>query len=197
MTLKLTQPLKWHGGKHYLAAKIIDLMSRHLHYVEPYFGGGAVLLARDPEDERFWLPGHKGVSELVNDIDGRLMNFWRVLQDTGLFARFERIVQAVPFSRPGWDEAHAHDHDDHGTDPVADAVAFFIDVRQSRAANRKGFTAITRSRTRRTMNGNVSEWLGAVEGLGAVHARLKRVLIECQPALEIIMREDTPGRGQL
>ncbi len=67
---KLTQPLKWHGGKHYLAKRIIELMPEHVHYVEPYFGGGAVLLQKDPE----------GVSEVVNDIDGELMSFWDCLR---------------------------------------------------------------------------------------------------------------------
>ena len=38
-------PLKWHGGKYYLASKIVQLMPPHLHYVEPFFGGGAVLFA--------------------------------------------------------------------------------------------------------------------------------------------------------
>lgn len=38
---KLTPPLKWLVGKHYLAKRIIELMPAHLHYVEPYFGGGA------------------------------------------------------------------------------------------------------------------------------------------------------------
>ena len=32
---KLVQPLKWWGGKHYLAKQIIKLMPRHLHYVDP------------------------------------------------------------------------------------------------------------------------------------------------------------------
>ena len=74
-------PLKWHGGKYYLASKIVGLMPSHLHYVEPFFGGGAVLLARDPEDDGLWLFPNKGVSEVVNDINGSLINFWRVLQD--------------------------------------------------------------------------------------------------------------------
>ncbi len=77
---RVTPPLKWHGGKHYLASRIVGLMPRHLHYVEPFFGGGAVLLARDPNDPSLWLPPHKGVSEVVNDINGRLVNFWRVLR---------------------------------------------------------------------------------------------------------------------
>lgn len=53
------------------------------------------------------------------------------------------------------------------------------------------FTAITRNRTRREMNGNVSEWLSTVEGLPEIHARLKRVVIENMHALELIRREDT------
>ena len=50
--LNLVAPLKWHGGKAYLADRIIALMPRHLHYVEPYFGGGQVLFRRDPADPR-------------------------------------------------------------------------------------------------------------------------------------------------
>ena len=93
-------------------------------------------------------------------------------------------------ARPEWERAHGHAY---GRDPVADAVAFFIDARQSRSGLMKGFTPLTRNRTRRQMNGNASEWLGAVEGLPAVHARLRRVVIENLPALDLIRREDTPG----
>jgi DNA adenine methylase len=186
----LTQPLKFFGGKSYLARRIVSLMPPHLHYCEPFAGGLAVLLARDPDDERLWLPGHEGVSEVANDIDGRLTNFWRVLQCPDRFERFRRIVEAIPMSRAEWDKAHAHRY---GSGPVADAVAFFVDCRQSLAGRMKGFTLITRSRTRRQMNGNVSEWLGAVEGLADVHARLRRVLIENMDGVELIKREDTPN----
>jgi DNA adenine methylase len=189
----LTGPLKWHGGKHYLARRIIGLMPRHLHYVEPYAGGLAVLLARDPGDPRLWVgdgSSTRGVSEVVNELDGRLTNFWRVLKEDAPFEQFRRAVEAIPLSRQAWEEPHAHRY---GADPVADAVAFFVDCRQSLAGRMKGFTAVTRGRTRRGINGNVSEWLGAVEGLPAVHARLRRVVIENLPALDLIRREDTPG----
>src|SRR5215813_12851104 len=33
-------PLKWYGGKRYLTNWILKKMPRHLHYCEPYFGGG-------------------------------------------------------------------------------------------------------------------------------------------------------------
>jgi DNA adenine methylase len=187
---KITPPLKWHGGKHYLAGRIVSLMPPHIHYVEPFFGGGAVLFAREPEEPSLFSAPHKGVSEVVNDINGRLINFWRVLQDEEQFRRFRRVVEAVPLAREEWKRAHTHDG---GLDPVADAVAFFVDCRQSLAGRMTAFTPLTRTRTRRQMNGNVSEWLSAVEGLPAVHARLRRVAIENRPALELIRREDGPG----
>src|SRR4051794_29514866 len=91
----MNQPLKWHGGKHYLARKLIALMPPHTHYVEPYAGGLAVLLAK-PCD---------GISEVVNDLNGDLTTFWRVLQDANLFRRFQRRVQAIPFSEQEWQDA--------------------------------------------------------------------------------------------
>ncbi len=193
---RITPPLKWPGGKHYLANKLIDLMPRHVHYVEPFAGGLSVLMHRDPDDETLWLPPHKGVSEVVNDRYGQLMNFWRVVQDPKTFARFRRQVEAIPLSRQSWEEARAWlaSRDLSGEpDPIADAVAFFVRCRQSRSGTMQSFTPLTRSRTRRRMNGNVSEWLGAVEGLPAVHDRLRRVAIENRPAIEVIQREDGPG----
>jgi DNA adenine methylase len=187
-----SKPIKWHGGKHYLAPKIVALMPPHLHYVEPFFGGGAVLFERDPDDARLFVGdvAHlRGVSEVVNDINDRLINFWRVLQDAERFQQFRRTVEAIPLARGEWQKAHDHEY---GQDPVADAVAFFVDARQSRSGLMQGYTPLTRNRTRRQMNGNVSEWLRAVEGLPAIHARLRRVVIENLPALELIKREDTP-----
>jgi DNA adenine methylase len=41
------------------------------------------------------------------------------------------------------------------------------------------------------MNGNDSEWLSSVDGLSDVHSRLRRVLIENMPAIDLVAREDT------
>ena len=82
--------LKTHGGKHYLAQQIVALMPQHMHYVEPYFGGGAVLLLAKP---------HEGISEVANDLNGDLTNFWQVLQDKKGFAEFKRRMEAVPVQR--------------------------------------------------------------------------------------------------
>jgi DNA adenine methylase len=186
-------PLKWHGGKSYLAKRIVELMPRHLHYVEPFAGGLAVLMARDPADPRLWLAdtsSQRGVSEVVNDLDGDLINFWRVLRDEQLFAQFARQANAIPLSRDEWNAAY-YCQPIHGA--LQAAVNFFVCCRQSRSGLRKGFTPLTRNRTRRRMNGNVSEWLSAVEGLPAVHDRLRRVAVENKPAVDLIQEHDEPG----
>lgn len=113
MAVNLTQPLKWHGGKYYLRHWIIGLMPPHLHYVEPFFGGGSVFLARDPNRD-WWATNElrlraaeQGCSEVVNDVHGELTNFWRVLQSPVTFETFRRRVEATPFSEIEFNEAAA------------------------------------------------------------------------------------------
>ena len=43
---KLRSPLKWHGGKSYLARRIIALMPPHKTYVEGFAGGLSILQRR-------------------------------------------------------------------------------------------------------------------------------------------------------
>jgi len=195
--MKITQPLKVHGGKRYLASKIVSLFPQHRHYVEPFAGGAAVLLERDPNDPKLWWPGEKGVSEVLNDISGELMCFWTVLQTDFTFKFFERYLQATPLSRAEYNNAIVKpDGDDdyaaYGGLSVVRALKFFVAARQSLAGRFKGFTSLTRSRLRRGINGNASEWLGAIDGLPQVHARLRPVVLECMDGINLIEREDTP-----
>jgi DNA adenine methylase len=177
---QLTPPLKYHGGKSYLARRILALMPRHTHYCECFAGGLAVLLAKNPA----------GCSEVVNDFDSGLTNFWRVLANDDTFRRFSRIVQAVPFSETEWRDAGDRLDD---PDPVAGAAAFFIRCRQSLAGRMDSFAPLSRTRTRRNMNEQASAWIGAVDGLPAVHARLRQVAILNRPAVEVIRSQDGPG----
>jgi DNA adenine methylase len=180
------------GGKHYLARQIVGLMPRHLHYVEPFAGGLAVLLAKTPQ----------GISEVVNDLHGPLINFWAVLRTPGWFLDFQRRVETTPFSEAVWEEcadfcaAFPLPVPGSNRDDVLDtfdretrvtyAWAFFVCCRMSLAGRMNAFTGVTKTRTRRGMNNEVSAWLRAVEGLPLVHERLKRVLVLHRPALEVI-----------
>ena len=194
MKTKITRPVKWWGGKSYLAPKIIDLMIRHLHYVEPFGGSLAVLLNKDPFDPRHqW--GEKsyehGISEVVNDIYRPLQNFWDVLKHESTFEKFQRIAEATLFSEIEFQRAEHYAFPTQCLDVEA-AVAFFVRCRQSRAGSFEDFAPLSRNRTRRRMNEQASAWLSAVDGLSNVHARLKRVVILCRDALDVIRQQDGP-----
>jgi len=195
----LSTPLKTHGGKRYLAKKIIDLFppkcgnpnkpatndTGYLHYVEPYAGGLSVLLANDPE----------GISEVANDLNKDLSNFWRVLQGKNGFYDLERLCDTTPFSQLEWDDSEVEmmvPIEVGGSTAVVRAWRFFVYCRQSLAGRMKGFSGITRTRTRRGMNNEVSAWLTVIEGLPEVHKRLQRVLVLNKPALTVITGQDGP-----
>jgi DNA adenine methylase len=190
--------IKWHGGKSYLAKEIIALMPPRaknpnkpadddpgwLHYVEPYFGGGAVLFAQDPE----------GISEVVNDIYYELSNFWACMQGRESFDEFSRRSQSIPFSKVEYEGAHAEPpvtFDKLGG-MTALAVNFFIRCRQSMAGRMDSFAPLTLNRTRRGMNEQASAWLNAIEGLPAVHSRLRRVVVLNDEAVKVIRQQDGP-----
>ena len=176
---RVNPPLKWHGGKYYLGPRIVELMPPHQQYVEPFFGGGSVLLSKDPHN----------VGEVVNDLNGHLTNFWRVMQDETLFAQFYRIMQAMPFSETEWRDAHERLA---GTqDPVQQAAAFYVQCRQSFSGRRVCFAAMTKNRLRQGMNEQAAAWMSAVDGMPEVHARLRRVAILNRDALKVIKQFDT------
>ena len=69
MNNNLKAPFPYMGGKSKVAPEIWQRFGNVNCYIEPFFGSGAVLLGR-PED-------HNPRYELVNDLDGWLVNFWR------------------------------------------------------------------------------------------------------------------------
>jgi DNA adenine methylase len=183
----MNSPLKWPGGKHYVARQLVEIMPSHTHYVEPYAGSLAVLLAKPSE----------GISEVVNDLHGDLTTFWRVLQSPSLFCRFRRRVEAIPFSETEWQDAQQALTKPPATSPrsavqVDRAVRFFVLCRQSLAGRCKNFGPISRTRTRRGMNEQAAAWLHCIDGLPEVYARLQRVVILNRPAVEVIRSQDGP-----
>lgn len=79
-------PFGWYGGKFSHLAWLLPLLPKCHHYCEPFGGSGAVLLNRPPSP-----------IETYNDLDGEVVNFFRVLRDEK-----EKLVEAIgltPFSR--------------------------------------------------------------------------------------------------
>lgn len=71
MTQTLKAPFPYFGGKSSVAKDVWQRFGKITNYIEPFFGSGAVLLAR---------PDHIDCLETVNDKDAFVANFWRVVQ---------------------------------------------------------------------------------------------------------------------
>src|SRR5262249_30351644 len=196
---KVKPPVKWHGGKFYLSDWILEKMPPHLHYVEAYFGGGQVFFARDPRDQRLWWTektsdGRKvdGVSEVINDLHGDLMNFYSVLKDPEQFKQLQELLALTLYSEGEWQAAGDLLAGTEGG-PVIRAAALFTRCRQSLSGRMKSFAPTVRTRLRGGRNDGVNSWWTAIEGLPAVHQRLQNAKILNQPALKVLRSEDTPA----
>lgn len=169
----MKSPLCWLGGKYRLARKIARLMPEHHCYCEVFCGAAHVFFARQPSP-----------IEVLNDINGELINFWRQLgrqpQKLKAHARF------ALYSRAEFDRQARLDP---GTlDEAARAWRFLY-------INRTCFGGKIKSPTfcaSKNGSGNVGAKLArATARLGLCHQRLKTAVIECLPWQECIARYDS------
>lgn len=66
----MNSPIKWVGGKRNLANRLVSIFPEHYTYVEPFFGAGWVYFKKE-----------KAEVEIVNDINGELINFYKVIKE--------------------------------------------------------------------------------------------------------------------
>jgi len=171
----------WYGGKFSHLDWLLPLLPECHHYCEPFSGSGAVLLNRPPSP-----------IETYNDIDGDVVNFFRVLRD-----HHEELVRAIgltPFSREEYHKAIYSTLD--GVGDVERARRFYIKARQTRTGLAQtasiGRWANCKDTSRAGMSGVVSRWLGGIAVLDDIAQRLIRVQIENRPAIETMQLYDSP-----
>jgi DNA adenine methylase len=172
----------WYGGKFNHLEWLLPLLPEAHHYCEPYAGSGAVLLNRTPAPV-----------ETYNDVDGEVVNFFRVLRDQG--DELQRVIALTPFSREEFHRAITGSRS--GIGDLERARRFFVLARQTRTGLAQSATlgrwANCKDTSRAGMSGVVSRWLGGVEGLSDIASRLIRVQIENRPALDVIRLYDGEG----
>ncbi len=164
-------PICYFGGKTTLAPQIAALLPAHRHYVEPYAGSLAVLLVKPPS-----------VMETVNDLDEKVVTFWRVLRE-----RPDELIRAcrlTPHSRVEYDQAI--DLDATGELEVARQV--WIKLAQGRTGRlvRSGWRHYVDPSA--TSVGMPAYLDGYVDRMAPAVERLHRVTLECRPALDLIDR---------
>lgn len=175
----------WYGGKFSHLPWLLPLLPEARHYCEPFAGSGAVLLNREPS-----------ALETYNDLDGEVVNFFRVLRNDP--ERLARAIALTPFSREEFHRAIAAPQGDLAEPGGAleRARRFYVRARQARTGLAQTATlgrwANCRDTSRAGMSGVVSRWLGGVAGLPEIGARLIRVQIENRPAADVIRLYDGP-----
>jgi DNA adenine methylase len=178
----IAPPVKKFGGKanrrSFLARWILSYAREHRVYIEPFLGGGSVLLAKVPSPV-----------EIINDLNSDLSNLWNVLKSDELFPEFLVRVRSTPFGIESW--KHARDQLAGRPESRLDrAKAYFVCSRLSRGGQGESFMTHS-TRTRRGMPENESAWLSAIENLPDVHERLRGVtLLQPTPAIDVIRQYD-------
>ncbi len=163
-------PMIYFGGKTTLAPRIAALLPGHKHYVEPFAGSLAVLLAKSPS-----------AMETVNDLDGDLVHFWKTLRDQP--ADLERVCALTPHSRAEYTASHDLD----GVEGLERARRVWVQLTQGRAGVRRATNGWRHYVAAGAGNASMPDYLdGYVARLAPVAERLKAVSLECRSALELI-----------
>lgn len=176
---KPTRPaLRWHGGKWLLAPWIIEHLPPHQVYVEP-FGGAASVLVRKP----------RAYAEVYNDLDGDVVNLFRVLQDETATEQLIALLTVTPFARDEFELAYK---------PAKNSIerARRLVIRSFMGFGSNGHNARVKTGFRANSNRSgttpARDWLNYPDNLRAIAERFRGVVVEDRPAAEVMAAHDGP-----
>lgn len=159
----------YYGGKNSKLGFLLPLLPNSERYCEVFGGSAAVLLNREKSRE-----------EVFNDINGEVVNFFRVLREQP--ERLLEMLRLTPYARAEFVGAL-----EQPEDAVEQARRFYVFTRQVRGAHGPyGPTAW------RAAAGIGNTWVVSMEGLMEVAARLRSVTFDCDDAFRVIQRYDSP-----
>lgn len=166
-------PLSYVGGKNRIADAIISQFPKHTTFVEPFAGGAQVLFHKEPSKV-----------EVLNDLDGELVNFYRVCQ-----SHHEELIRYMRFmlmSREWFTRLHKT-APEALTDIQRAARYFYLQkTAYGGRVSRQNYAIHVIQRP------NFSP-ARLQEMIAATHNRLSRVQIEQLPYQEIVLKYDRAG----
>ena len=166
--------MRYYGGKWRIAPWVISHFPTHKIYVEP-FGGAASVLLRKP----------RSYAEVYNDLDGSIVNVFRVARDHG--AELKRLLEMTPYARDEFELAYEDTEDliERARRTLIRSMMGFSSVG---ALRKTGF----RSNTTRSYTTPATDWTGYPAALEGIIERLRGVVIENKDALKVMASQDTP-----
>lgn len=165
--------VRYHGGKWKLAGWILRHLPAHRVYVEPYGGGGSVLLQKA-----------RSYAEIYNDLDGEIVNLFRAARDQG--EELARAVELTPFARAEFAQAYEPDGE-----PLEQARRTLIRAFMGfGSAGASGQVTGFRANSNRSGTTPAHDWMNFPDHLRAVVQRLRGVVIENRDALDVMRHQD-------
>lgn len=169
--------LRWHGGKWLLAPWIIQQFPPHRVYVEPFGGAWSVGLRKPRAKAEVW-----------NDLDGELVNLFAVMRGSRARELPEQL-RLTPFGRDEFYTAYEK------ADDVVERARRLI-VRSFMGHGSDGASGQYRTGFRANSNRSGStpavDWVNLPDSLDVAIARLRGVVIENRPALQVMAAHDGP-----
>ena len=173
--------LRYLGGKWRIAPLIVAHLPPHECYVEPFAGGASVLLRKLPAE-----------FECLNDLDGDVVAFWRVLRERP----HELIAQILltPYSRAELRQANDHPAD---LPDLERARRLWLRCYQGRGSSSRNsgwrFQPTNVFSNGQTWHVHHARAARRIHGLVDIAVRLHDVQIEHDTAETVIARWDRPG----
>ena len=170
--------LRYHGGKWRLASWIISHFAPHRIYVEPFAGAASVLLQKP-----------RSYSEVYNDLDGQIVNLFRVLRNPAWARELIRLVKLTPYARAEFENSYilADDPIEQARRTLFRSMAGFSSV----GATGKWKTGF-RGNVTRTGTTPAHDWQSFPAAIEAIVERLQGVVIENEDAGAVVARYDGP-----
>jgi DNA adenine methylase len=163
-------PFAYYGGKTRIADQIVAALPVHRCYVEPFAGSCAVLLAKP-----------RARMETVNDINGELVTFWRVLRDQP--RELIRACALTPHSRGEYEASKSRPRH---LDELEIARRVWVKLAQGRSGTLRN-TGWRHYLDPQGSSISMPAYLDSyVERMAVVTERLAGVSIESRPALQVI-----------
>lgn len=175
----LKSPVNRIGGKYYLTGWLTQHIPEHVCYVEPFCGAGHLLFAKEPSQV-----------EILNDIDGHLIAFFRVLKDHEKRQELIETLEYMPYSRALWQGIRSKwKQGDLPQDEIERVSWWYYLNRACFSGDQKRGGFAVPSTTGRNP---VTSFRNAVDSLKAIAGRLRNVCIENLDYQECIRRYGSP-----
>lgn len=175
-TRAVNSPLRWVGAKRRMVKWLLKMIPRHTTYVEVFGGVSWLLLSKKPS-----------MLEIYNDVDDRLVNFYKVCREPEKVKQLINLLKFTPYSRTEFKQCLTPQGN---VDEVEAARRFFVTQNQGFGGNGKSWGYNIKP----SDNGNnraVESFIDKQTCLLPFYFRLKKVTIENNDFRKILSTFDS------